>query len=346
MSHFSLPSFRCVPSCPRCGRRLHRHGARRWFCPHCRRACRLRHRKRGPKRRLRGLLPTTVERFLAGRHSVRSLRARGHRSYGATHVRLHRGLRRLRRRLPPPVVPSRGALLVVADALWLWISGERVTIYVILLRPVRGGTATVAVVLTRAEWECAEGWRAAFLQLPASARSRVRGATIDEHTGLRNAIRELCDPDLPIQWCQFHGVSQLLHKLGKKMVKRDPVTAAVWETARRILAEPRAPARAGLLSAPPSARTSSRRSTADPESHPVVPSAGPEGDRVLPVSATAHARDHGECGGSVQAAPPVAHPRSSSLTQAPARPLRTLSPPSPCGAVRSKIPPKYVIRTK
>lgn len=123
------------------------------------------------------------------------------------------------------------------------------TLYGVLLRPVRGDEATLAVLLARPEWECAAGWTAALLALPAPVRRRLVGATIDEHAGLRKALREHGgNPGtaLPIQWCHFHCLAQLLFRLGRKTVRRDPVTARVWETARRLLDEPRAAARAGL----------------------------------------------------------------------------------------------------
>lgn len=251
MSHFSSQrQGHKQRYCPRCSRRLHRHGERRWYCPRCHRAFRFHHKRRGPKRRLRTLRPLTVRRFLAGRHSVRSLQERGQRSLGATHRRLRRGLCQLARGLLRPPLPAFGGVIIVADALWLRIRGRRVTVYVILVRPVWSDTAVVAVVLPREEWECEAGWRAALLELPPTLRRCVRGASVDEHAGLTRALRDLCgEPgeDLPIQWCQFHCLAEFLRKLGRKTVKRDPVTAAVWGLVRRMLREPRASARRRLI---------------------------------------------------------------------------------------------------
>lgn len=247
MTHSRFTSQR-RPRCPQCGRVLWVHGARRWWCPRCRRAFTLRPRRRGRKR-VRGLHPRTIRRFLDQRQSVRSLQAVGHRSYGATHCRLRRGLPRLARTLAAPEIPQHGSLLVIADAVWRTLRGKRVTLYGILLRPVRSETATLVVLLAREEWECAAGWTAALLELPGSVRRRLVGATIDEHAGLRKALREYGGKPgttLPIQWCHFHCLAQLLFRLGRKTVRRDSVTGLVWETARRLLNEPRAAARAGL----------------------------------------------------------------------------------------------------
>lgn len=219
---------------------MHRHGDRRWRCTQCRNTCRRPQRKRG-RPRVRGFRPKTTKAFLTGTCTVQSIAHRTHRSYGATHMRLQRGLATLVHGEGATRIPVNGKFILIADAKWITVCGRRLSIYVILLRPVSRSIAATIVVLPRWEWESERGWRAALLLLPGCVRRRIVGATLDEHHGLRNAVPALCDDGtspLPIQWCQFHCIAELQLKLGKKAIKRNVWTAIAWEVARSALHEP------------------------------------------------------------------------------------------------------------
>jgi hypothetical protein len=140
-------------------------------------------------------------------------------------------------KLQRPRIPRKGALIAIVDALWLWVKGERVTVYVILLKRVYRGNAITAVVYPERGWEGEAGWIAACKQLSPSVRRRIFAATIDEHSGLRSAVSSLFGtPEHPplIQWCQFHCLAELLRKLGKKRIRHNAFAQMVWENARDL----------------------------------------------------------------------------------------------------------------
>lgn len=244
MSH-SPASRKSRPTCPGCGHILHRHGDRRWRCSSCRRTLRFVPRRRGPKKK-RGARPSPVQRFLRGRCTIRDLASLRDNSYGTAHERLQRGIFTYLSAPYPPLTWNGSCLVLVADALWLRVGGERVTIYIILLRGTDNRQAWTFVVLPLQGWESEAGWRAALNLIPTAMRQSVIGVTIDGHSGLHAAMENLCgEPHCRpvIQWCQFHCLAELRRRLGKKTIRHDPHTARCWSIARTILDEWRKPQR-------------------------------------------------------------------------------------------------------
>lgn len=231
------------PRCPQCRRPLQRYGKRRWHCPVCHRTIRLSRRKPG-RPEARGITLREAKLFLSGRRTVRDFRQTADRSLGVAHVRVTRGVRELGRSLSYPKLPGKASqessFLAVADALWLWVQGERVTAYVILVRGLFETEAVPAVVMACRGWESEAGWRAAFDRLPPGIRDHLLSVTVDENGGLLSVVRSLkeypqdreCSPLLQV--CQFHRLADLQRRIGKKCIRRNALAGRTWDLARRL----------------------------------------------------------------------------------------------------------------
>lgn len=205
------------------------------MCARTRRLCPV---KRGPKPKVTSRRTTLA--FLTGRAHVRDIAALRKQSYGGAHAALQRGIGKLMRDRPQAFPWDNGEVILIADALWLRIKGERVTVYVVLLRLPHESTAYLVSVQPLFGWESGKGWREVIRAFPRCLREYVAAAVIDGNGGLQEAIQEHCGipPDEPVlmQHCQFHCLAALLHRLGKKAVRVQPDTALCWEFARRMLA--------------------------------------------------------------------------------------------------------------
>lgn len=181
--------------------------------------------------------------YLAYRR-IRDVAAAHGRSYGAAHARIQRSLASIPRIIPAPFTWNwlfGHELVLVADALWLRVNGQRVTVYIVLLREIDSTTAHLVIAHPLPGTESGEGWRRILSALPRSMREWITTATIDGHGGLHGAIEDLCsvpgDP-VGIQWCQFHCKRELLRRVGKKAIERNRATRLCWDLALRLLDTP------------------------------------------------------------------------------------------------------------
>lgn len=222
---------------------MHCHGDRRLRCPNGHGTIRVHQRKRG-RPRLRLLKTPTAVAFLRGRESIRGIAQRLDRSIGATHDRVRRRITAIARQpIPSDRIPSEGPLILIADALWTMVAGERWTVSIILLRAVHEPVARIALVHPERGGEGAVSWHRAIHRLPEATRNRVVAATTDGHRGLRDAIRSACRRPggnaIPIQRCTFHVLAELLRRIGKRETRSDAYATRAWVLARRMLREPR-----------------------------------------------------------------------------------------------------------
>ncbi len=242
-----LPSPLSRRRCTECNRRLQRYGKRRWHCPDFKRTIRFsRHRRGRPP--VRGVSSRDAHLFLSGRKTVRDVQEATGCSRSAAHRRVVRGIRRLADDLPAPASPgpptgSGEALIAVADGLWLRVGGTRVTVYIILIRPVGATEAVPAVILPLPGWESLAGWQAAFQRLPTSIRKCLVSVTVDEHGRLLSVVRSLRTPpdSYPlIQYCQFHRLAEFARQLGRKSIRWNRFAARAWDEARLLFRTRRA----------------------------------------------------------------------------------------------------------
>lgn len=99
------------------------------------------------------------------------------------------------------LIPKKGKLILIADAIWYWVAGEKYTIYVLLLRQQNSEEAMIWPPYLASGHECIDGWIEALERLPDSIQTRIGAIICDGGTGLINlAYRH----KWLLQRCQFH----------------------------------------------------------------------------------------------------------------------------------------------
>lgn len=203
-----------------------RHGGKRRKCVSCGRTWTIRPRRRGRKQfRAEHNL---IERYLSGSiHSIRTLAKQNcwNRDHAQQMVRrsLARYVAKHGNNLRPSL-PSRGRLVAVADAIWHRIRREKITIYLILLRPVGSDEATIALPVFFPGHEDREGWRYAWKQIPAAYLRRISALVCDGQWWLISfGYRQ----GWVVQRCQFHLLANLQMYLGIRDRQRNSKVLAL-----------------------------------------------------------------------------------------------------------------------
>lgn len=111
------------------------------------------------------------------------------------------------------VLPRHGKLMAVADAIWHWIEEEKITIYLILLRPVHGKVAVILPPVFFPGHENREGWIHAWSKVPDSLKRRIGGLVCDGHKWLVALGHR---HEWALQRCHFHLLANLQMYLGTR----------------------------------------------------------------------------------------------------------------------------------
>ena len=122
-----------------------RHGGKRRKCVSCGHTWTIRPKRRGRKQfRAQHNL---IERYFSGSiHSIRIFARQNRWNRDHAQQMMRRSLVRYVAKHGSnwrPSLPSRGRLVAVADAIWHRMRKEKITIYLILLRPVRSNEAAI-----------------------------------------------------------------------------------------------------------------------------------------------------------------------------------------------------------
>ena len=197
-----------------------RYGGKRRQCVSCKRTWTIRPKRKGRKR-------FRAPRNLIERYFSRSLstirifakRNRWNRDHAQQMVR--RSLLRYvsqNRNKWSASLSSRGRLIAIADAIWHKICGEKITIYLILLRPVESAEAAIALPIIAPGYEDKEGWAYAWKHIPPAYKRRIYGLVCDGHQWLTAfGYRQ----GWVVQRCQFHLLANLQMYLGIRDRKRN-----------------------------------------------------------------------------------------------------------------------------
>lgn len=217
---------------PCCRARVYRFGGRRRQCARCKRTWSVWEKRRG-RTPLRGDAQRVLRMLRAGT-SLRQDAVRRGRSREWVRRRHAAGLALLLRHLPPPVMPA-GELIAIIDGLWFTFQGQQYTLYLLLLRPVRGRQAVLQDPLLLPGHESPAGWRSIFASLPAEIQRRIVALVSDGLTGIEGLAAE---QGWVLQRCQFHLLAQLQNFRGRvnRQVAARPLREEIYQTVRRILA--------------------------------------------------------------------------------------------------------------
>ena len=193
-----------------CKATIWRIGERRRRCSVCRRAWRIRLKKRGrPKLRLDDRL---VERVLLGRRTLTEL-ARG---IGITRQALsYRFLRALElqlKRTRSPTPTAVGDLVLLIDGLWFRFKRRPWVLYLMAFKPPQVESAAFIDPVLQEGPESRAGWIRALRTIPTKSRPRIRALVCDNFAGsstLANRNRWI------LQLCHFHLKASIRRRLGR-----------------------------------------------------------------------------------------------------------------------------------
>lgn len=180
-----------------------RYGGRRRQCVSCRATWRVRTKKRGPKAaktRTSDLQRTFVDQLTIAQQARRSPAS------AKTLAKRHaRSLESLCARPWPHRVPE-GKLILVMDAIWFRLEGERRTAYLLGLRKVDGDELHFLRPVLRPGHESQKRWREVIDEMPPEAKERISAVVSDSFSGA-GGIARTCG--WTFQRCQAHLLLRL-----------------------------------------------------------------------------------------------------------------------------------------
>jgi len=131
------------------------------------------------------------------------------------------------------IIPKQGELLLIADAIWHRIRGEKYTIYCMLLRSKHGADAVIVPPHLSIGHEDAAGWQRALHAIPHAVRMRIGALVCDGGTGVVSLAHR---NGWLLQRCHFHLLSSVQNYLttGPRSKNR-PFAQHVMRGVQRVL---------------------------------------------------------------------------------------------------------------
>lgn len=217
-----------------CKAKIYHFGKRRRQCSRCKRTWRV-HLKRRGRKRVR-VHPLTSGLAFSSAESLRHRAKRLRKGRELVRRRHARRLELLLKKLPEPRVPS-GRLIAVIDGYLVFFKGQPYTLYLTLLRSVKGNTAVVAEPTFLPGYETIGGWRVVFSSLPGGTQKRICAVVSDGVIGVKEYARQR---GWIYQRCHFHLLKTLYPLLGKRWrrVKGKMLRQNVYQKIYKILTTP------------------------------------------------------------------------------------------------------------
>ena len=187
-----------------------RIGERRRRCSVCKRAWRVRPKRRGrPKLRLDHRL---VHRVLLGHRTLTELSRRSGLTRQALSYRFLRALESHLRRGSSPKPPAARDLVLLIDGLWFRFKRRPWVLYLMAFKPPELNTAAFIDPVLQEGPESREGWRRALRSIPRKTKPRIRALVCDNFAGSNT----LADTNRWIlQLCHFHLKASIRRRLGR-----------------------------------------------------------------------------------------------------------------------------------
>lgn len=180
-----------------------KYGGRRRQCVTCHATWRIRVKKRGPKalkRRTSNLQKTFVDQLTIAQQACRSsVSAKG---LAKRHAQ---SLTNLSKK-PWPHATTRGALILVMDAMWFSKDDERNTVYLLGLRAVNKYELHFLRPILRPGHESQKRWKEVIEEIPKKARRRICAIVSDSFSGAGGIAKE---QGWIFQRCQAHLLLRL-----------------------------------------------------------------------------------------------------------------------------------------
>lgn len=203
-----------------CRAHVIQYGGKRRQCVSCRRTWTVRPKRRGRKR-FRAPVDL-IERYFSGSiSSIRSFAKRNHWDRDRAQQKIRRSLVRYAAKHKNDwfaSIPIDGKLVAIADAIWHRLDGEKITIFIILLRPINSNNAIILPPIFVSGHEDGKGWEYAWKQVPDARKRRICALVCDGQWWL---IAFGYRQNWVVQRCQFHLLANLQMYLGVKDRQRN-----------------------------------------------------------------------------------------------------------------------------
>lgn len=215
------------------GETIHFGNRRRQRCV-CKKTWRIRQKKRGRKRRREQ--KDFLVRYL--RHEIPSLYALARKKKvgdDRLRARLIRSRNHFIKHANWSMLPQKGNLIAVADAMVRFVEDSWQTFYFILIRKAEEDEAIIAPLFIKEGRETAEGWFEAFEHLPKSTKASIKALVCDGHNGLTSYAKW---NNWLIQRCHFHLLAAIQSRRSKwKYSRHSEEGKKLYDLAKRILTD-------------------------------------------------------------------------------------------------------------
>lgn len=213
-----------------------RYGGRKRFCKQCSSFFRIRHKKRGRKRkRQSGNLAQKILRIQATLRGVAEVNKQGK---GLVTGRFHRSIASWKRthRSVPAFTARAGSLIGIFDGVWFRFGTERYVCLILLLRPIKSQIARLRGLVLLSGDESEENWKAALRSsLTPKELAHIQAIVADGSHGLVS----LCNGyGWKYQRCHFHIIKDLQAICGKRPGPTQKLRQKALTLVREILDTP------------------------------------------------------------------------------------------------------------
>lgn len=196
-----------------CGAVVWRFGDRRRKCSFCTKTWSIRSCRKGRKQMRQR--PRFSHRVLTENRSLRKFSENANTNREKIRKRFHSSLDVLLKKnfSPDNLLPKKGKLIAITDALHFHSEGKDAMIIIILLRTIRNDKAVVASIEIMFGGETEENWKSAFESLSRGLKKRIIALISDDSLGL---VKYAKINEWIIQLCNFHLKARFQRFLGKK----------------------------------------------------------------------------------------------------------------------------------
>jgi|SRR3989339_136196 len=213
---------------PCCQAKIYKFGGKRKQCSLCKKTWSVRKKKRG--RKAKRINPDLLNKVLGKGWKVAHLADRkGSVSQSAFSQRLKKAMSAKTRTNKYPI----GWLILIADALWFELDGERWTTYLLAVRSTTGGLAYFLDPVLLTGRETGNGWAKALSSMPSEIENRILAIVSDGFRGLCQLAKQ---KTWVSQRCHFHLLAQFKVQLGFwKKLPDHPIRKEIYAMVFKLL---------------------------------------------------------------------------------------------------------------
>lgn len=213
---------------PCCQAKIYKFGGKRKQCPFCKKTWSIRQKKRGRKSRRANT--SLLDKVLGKGQKMSHI---ADRKGSVNQSALSRQLRKAMLAKPRSSEYPIGWLVLIADALWFELDGQRWTLYLLAVRSITGGLAHFIDPALSPGRETGVGWAESLASIPSEIENRILALVSDGFRGLYYLAKQ---KSWVIQRCHFHLLAQFKIQLGFwKKLPDHPIRKEIYAMVCRLL---------------------------------------------------------------------------------------------------------------